>query len=80
MPELVTETPDAYERLALELATNPDRLRDVKAKLVANRMTTPLFDTELFTRRIEHAYEMAYERYARGLPPDHIEVPALTRM
>jgi predicted O-linked N-acetylglucosamine transferase (SPINDLY family) len=78
MPERVTATAADYEQLALELATNADRLAEVKAKLVANRMTTALFDTERFTRQLEQAYEMACARYANGLAADDIEVPAST--
>ncbi len=74
LSELATDTAAAYEQLALQLATNPVRLGDIRARLAANRMTTPLFDAERFARHIERAYEMAHERYAGGLPPDHIEV------
>ena len=61
LPELVTETAQEYERLALELATNPDRLAQVKAKLAANRLTTPLFDTAAFTRGLENAYDAMHQ-------------------
>ena len=74
LPELVTATPQAYEELAIELATNPGKLAAIKDKLARNRLTTPLFDTHLFTRHIEKAYEAIYERYQAGLPPDHIYV------
>jgi len=77
LPELATETTEAYEQLALDLATSPDRLAAVKTKLAANRLTTPLFDTEQSTRHIERAYELAYDRYFSGLQPDHIAVPAI---
>lgn len=63
LPELVTDTADAYEKLALALATDPARLAAVKAKLAANRRTTPLFDSEAFTREIETAYDGIYERH-----------------
>jgi predicted O-linked N-acetylglucosamine transferase (SPINDLY family) len=56
LPELVTATPEAYEALAIELATNPDRSAAIKLKLANNRLTTPLFDTKLYTRHIEAAY------------------------
>jgi protein O-GlcNAc transferase len=56
MPELVTETAEAYEQLALELATDPARLAAIKTKLAANRSTTPLFDSQQFTRDIEQVY------------------------
>jgi predicted O-linked N-acetylglucosamine transferase (SPINDLY family) len=57
LPELVTDTAEAYEALALELATRPERLAAIKAKLAANRLTTPLFDSEGFTRDFERALE-----------------------
>lgn len=74
LPELVTKTPDDYERMAFELATNPDRLAALREKLAANRLTAPLFDTMRFTRHIEAAYSAMMERRRAGLAPDHIEV------
>jgi protein O-GlcNAc transferase len=50
---LVTETNESYEALALELATNPSKLAAIREKLAANRLTTPLFDTERYTRDFE---------------------------
>jgi predicted O-linked N-acetylglucosamine transferase (SPINDLY family) len=74
LPELITSTPQAYENLAIELATNPEKLASIKRKLANNRLTTPLFDTQTFTRHIEAAYTAMYERYQTDLPPDHIRV------
>lgn len=76
LPELATETEAAYERVALGLAMDADRLAAIKAKLAENRSTTPLFDTELYARHIERAYELAHDRHVTGLQPDHIEVPS----
>ena len=75
LPELITTARDAYEALAVELATNPAKLASIKRKLTDHRLTTPLFDTELFTKHIEAAYTTMYERYHADLPPDHIYVP-----
>jgi protein O-GlcNAc transferase len=75
LPELITQTRAEYERAAVELASNPAKLAAIKAKLVKNRLTTPLFNTQLFTRHIEQAYAKMYERYQSDLPPDHISVP-----
>ncbi|MFP5455684.1 MAG: tetratricopeptide repeat protein [Alphaproteobacteria bacterium] len=69
MPELVTETEADYARLAIELAQQPDRLAAVKQKISQNRRTTPLFDTETFTRNIERAYALAHQRHLDGLRP-----------
>jgi len=75
LPELITTTPQAYETLAIELATSPKKLEPIKRKLADNRLTTPLFDTQLYTTHIEAAYTAMYERYQADLPPDHIYVP-----
>ena len=61
LPELITETRRAYEALAIDLATRPDKLAAIKAKLAANRVTKPLFDSNLFTREIEAAYTAIYQ-------------------
>ena len=74
LPELVTEIQADYEALAIELATNPTKLRGIKDKLARNRLTTPLFDTALFVEHIEAAYTKMYARYQSNLPPDHIYI------
>lgn len=61
LPELAADSLENYERLALELATNPGKLREVKARLVQNRASYPLFDTARFTRHIEAAYRQMHE-------------------
>jgi protein O-GlcNAc transferase len=74
MPELITETAENYERLALELATNPARLAALRTQLAANRATAPLFNSAQYTRDIERAYEAAFQRLIEGRPADHIEL------
>ena len=59
----------------LNLQLHPEKLAAIKRKLAENRLTTPLFDTKLFTKHIEAAYTAMYERYQAGLPPDHIVIP-----
>jgi predicted O-linked N-acetylglucosamine transferase (SPINDLY family) len=76
LPELVTATQEEYETLAVELATHPEMLAEIKRKLAKNRLTTPLFDSGLFSRHIEAAYMEMHERHQAGLPPEHIQVQA----
>ena len=75
LPELITETQQEYEELAIELATNPEKLAAIKQKLSQTRLTKPLFNTKLFTRHIEAAYTEMYRRHQAHLPSDHIYVP-----
>lgn len=74
LPELITDSQDEYEALAIDLAQNQDKLNVIREKLSSNRLKTPLFDTELFVKNIERAYTMMYERYTSGLAPDHLVV------
>ena len=74
LPELITTSQEQYESLAVELATNPEKLKIIKDKLVDNLPTAPLYDTPLFARHLESAYLAMYDRYQHGLDPDHIYV------
>jgi protein O-GlcNAc transferase len=74
LPELIATTLDDYEALAIRLATRPNELAAIRAKLEANRLTTPLFDTQRFTQNIEAAYTAMVARHQAGLAPDHITI------
>ena len=74
LPELITTTKEEYESLAIELATNPEKLKIIKDKLASNLSTAPLYNTKLFTKNLESAYTEMYERCHQGLDPDHIYV------
>lgn len=74
LPELITDSPEGYERLALELAQSPSALAGLRARLVQSRKTSPLFDTPLFARRIEAAFEAMWARHREGLAPDHLDM------
>jgi predicted O-linked N-acetylglucosamine transferase (SPINDLY family) len=76
LPELITSTPEQYERLAVELASNPQRAAGIRAKLAVNLRTVPLFDTGASARHLEAAYARMYDRHHAGLPPDDIRVVA----
>jgi protein O-GlcNAc transferase len=67
LPELVTASLVEYQELALALAGAPERLAAIKEKLKRNRDSHPLFDTMRFTRDLEHAYTIMWERQQRGL-------------
>jgi predicted O-linked N-acetylglucosamine transferase (SPINDLY family) len=66
LPELITETAEAYEALALALARDPSRLSALRDKLAANRATAPLFDTPRLARDLEAAYLQMMSSPARA--------------
>jgi protein O-GlcNAc transferase len=56
LPELITHSLSEYERLALDLARQPERLRELRARLARQRSSAPLFDTTGFCRHLETSY------------------------
>jgi predicted O-linked N-acetylglucosamine transferase (SPINDLY family) len=75
LPDLVTPTAEIYQQTAIELAKEPAKLEAIKQKLRRNRLSTPLFNTEIFTGHVEAAYTAMVGRHHAGLAPDHILVP-----
>ena len=74
LPELIAESRKEYMEMAIQLANDPQRLKSIRNRLAENRLTTPLFDSTLFTKHIEAGYQKAYDRYHDGLSPAHIFV------
>ncbi|HVZ29379.1 MAG TPA: tetratricopeptide repeat protein [Asticcacaulis sp.] len=74
LPELITQTPEAYEALAVRLATRPDELVAIRRKLADKLPTSLLFDTEHATRSLETAFTVMVERARAGQPPQSIRV------
>jgi predicted O-linked N-acetylglucosamine transferase (SPINDLY family) len=75
LPELIVPDFDAYERLAVRLATHPDELKSIRDKLAAQRLTCRLFDTPRYTRKLERAYRMVWDNHLAGNPPREMAVP-----
>ena len=73
LTELITDNRADYESLAVELAQNPARLKSIKTKLVGVAKQ-PLFDIGLFTRDIESAYQLMFDRALTGLPPENLSI------
>lgn len=63
LPELVTTNIKDYEDLAIELAQNTEKLKQIREKLARNRLTTALFNTDLFTNNIEALFSLMVEQH-----------------
>lgn len=74
LEELITDSLNDYEALALTLARDPTRLAAIKQTLIRNRETRPLFNTERFARHIGAAYTAMWERHRRGEAPESFAV------
>ena len=67
LPELITQNYQEYESLAIMLATNPDRLAQVREKISLNRFNSILYKPDVFTRNLERAFQFLLAKYSEGL-------------
>ncbi len=74
MAELITESLEAYKVLAVELASDPERLAALRARLAEQRAQSPLFDAAAFARGMEDAFTTMAERHRAGATPEHLIV------
>ena len=73
LPELVTQTAQEYETLAVRLAHEPGLLHGLRKRI---RRDSTLFDTDLFRRRIEAAYQEMWRRRLADEPPAAFTITA----
>lgn len=64
--ELVTHSFGNYERVAIELARSPERLRSLRQRLAAARGACPLFDTPRFVSDLERAYQEMFDAWRQS--------------
>jgi len=74
LPELIAESPAAYEELAVSLAMDSERLYSLRNKLEISRETCPAFDTKRWVSNMEKGLQMAWDRHEKGMLPDHVSV------
>ncbi len=71
MDELVADSLQDYERLAVSLAKDSDRLHGIAARLKSNRAVFPLFDIDRYVKHLEAAYDTIWQGYLDEMPQHH---------
>ncbi len=61
--ELITYTLPDYEKKAMALAHDPALLLSIKHKLIEQKVSLPLFNTEAFAEDLESQYHAMWQRY-----------------
>jgi predicted O-linked N-acetylglucosamine transferase (SPINDLY family) len=74
LDELITNTQEDYEMLAIELGMNQSKLEMLKERMSHNLSSAALFDSDLITTNLEAAYIKMYERYQADLLPVHMSI------
>ena len=64
LPELATDTPDAFVRAAVELARDLDRLRELRLGMRRRLLASPLMDHVGFARNLESAYRQMWRTWS----------------
>ena len=77
LPELVAHDSERYEAIALQVATTPSLLAELRTRLARNPTTHPLFDTDRYRRHLEAAYTTMWEHWQSGLAPASFDVEPL---
>ncbi|MCP4328471.1 MAG: tetratricopeptide repeat protein [Alphaproteobacteria bacterium] len=73
--ELIAADGAGYRETAIALARDPDRLAQLRGRIVGAAGTGPLFDVGHFAGAIESAFELIWENHSVGNTPRHIDVP-----
>ena len=74
LAELISYSASEYEELALNLAHNLQKLKQLKEKVRINRSATDCFDINLYVNNLESLYSQAYERHEKKLPIEHLDL------
>jgi protein O-GlcNAc transferase len=74
LPELVTSSLADYAALARWLAEDANLLGEIRKRLAENRLSRPLFDTDLTRRHIEAAYTTMWRLHQDGKAPRSFQV------
>jgi predicted O-linked N-acetylglucosamine transferase (SPINDLY family) len=74
LSELITDSLEEYESLALSLAKDRMRLQSCRERLTRDPTQLPLFNTARTTRHIEKAYEAMMMRWNNSQSPDSFSV------
>ncbi len=71
-PELIAKTKEEYEDIAVKLGLDKDYLKSIRAKVFKSRLTSPLFNTEFYTKSLERLYIKMWKVFEKNEVKNHI--------
>ena len=74
LEELITKSGKEYEELAVKIAENKNFYKEIKDKLKKNIIDMSLFNSKLFTKKLETAYIEVYKNYNENIKPETIQI------
>lgn len=77
IPELIVKSYKEYEDLAVELATDGEKLKQLKFKLSKKIKNGPMFMSTLFVKNLEKVYKIIYKNYQKNIEQKIIDITSL---
>ena len=74
LEELITKSEKEYEELAIKIAVEKNFYKEIRNKLKKNIIDAPLFNSKLFTKKIEEAYQIVCKNYKDNKKSEIIEI------
>jgi len=74
MRELIAHTKTEFEDIASTICKDPKKFKAIKQKLLNNKISTPFFNTKLYTKNLELAYLDIYKKNKKNLKPENIYI------
>jgi len=72
LDELVANTREEYENVAVKLGVDMDYRRAIRARVWEGRLSTPLFDVRVYAKDLEDLFYKMWEKFRKGEKPSHI--------
>lgn len=66
LPELITTSIKEYEVKAIELATNREKILELKKKIIDTKYSMPVFDMPKYVKNIEMVIKETWKQYITG--------------
>jgi len=72
LEELVANTRDEYENVAVKLGVDKDFRRAIRARVWDGRIKSPLFDVRIYAKDLEDLFYKMWEKFRKGEKSSHI--------
>jgi len=72
LPELVAKSRQDYEDIAVRLGNDMEYMNYIRNYVWKARLSSPLFNTRQYAQGLEDTFFKMWERYDKGLEPDHL--------
>jgi len=74
LEELIMKNIEEYENYAIQMANEPEKLNQIKSKLLLQKKNTNTFNAKIYTDNLEKAYKKVYHMHLNKVDSNHIYI------